>query len=146
MKAKKTKMVKEASKKKLTLKAEIEDEPAAPAHATAELSAAQTAVARKLIAITSALVKVNSIISLAQNISAQAQTMIGEDLYLGQDIANALHVSGGLNAALFKHGASMVPNQNRLNLKVNEIVAESEAFKVHYNDIMPAGRGVVLGA
>ncbi|CAK0813341.1 unnamed protein product [Prorocentrum cordatum] len=124
----------------------IKDEQAATAPSSAELAAAQSVVARKLIAITSALVKVTSIINFAQNISSQAKIMIGEDLYLGADITNSLHVSGGLNKALFKHGSDMIPNQNRLNLKINEIEAELQAFKVHYNDIMPAGRNVPLGA
>ncbi|CAK0813350.1 unnamed protein product [Prorocentrum cordatum] len=166
MKAKKTKMIKAAagelfpasalsppllkSTAKAAVKAKktkiIKDEQAATAPSSAELAAAQSVVARKLIAITSALVKVTSIINFAQNISSQAKIMIGEDLYLGADITNSLHVSGGLNKALFKHGSDMIPNQNRLNLKINEIEAELQAFKVHYNDIMPAGRNVPLGA
>ncbi|CAK0813339.1 unnamed protein product [Prorocentrum cordatum] len=158
MKAKKTKMIKadnsDMEERKSTAKAAvkakktkiIKDEQAATAPSSAELAAAQSVVARKLIAITSALVKVTSIINFAQNISSQAKIMIGEDLYLGADITNSLHVSGGLNKALFKHGSDMIPNQNRLNLKINEIEAELQAFKVHYNDIMPAGRNVPLGA
>ncbi|CAK0806298.1 unnamed protein product [Prorocentrum cordatum] len=83
---------------------------------------------RRLAAATTAIAKIQSLIAFAKNISDQAETMISQDGYLSKDVKDSLsHV--GLNMKLFKDGMSMVPNQDRLLLKVKELEATSTALE-----------------
>ncbi|CAK0853084.1 unnamed protein product, partial [Prorocentrum cordatum] len=104
---------------------------------------AQVSDAKKLAAIVTTTQKVNNMISFAQALVAQAKAMLDEDRYL----ADALQTNstGHLNQAVFKAGVNTVPNQDRLQLKINELEAEDKVFQVAFSDVVPL-RVTNLGA
>ncbi|CAK0909760.1 unnamed protein product [Prorocentrum cordatum] len=107
------------------------------------MEAGQVSDPKKLAAIVTTTQKVNNMISFAQAMIAQARAMLAEDRYLEDAILT--NATGHLNKAVFNAGVNTVPNQDRLQLKINELEAEDKVFQVAFSDVVPL-RVTNLGA
>lgn len=87
--------------------------------------------------------QLNNMIGFAQALIAQARVMLAEDKYLNDAILT--NSTGHLNQAVFNAGTNTVPNQDRLQLKINELEAEDKVMVAAFADIVPP-RVTNLGA